>query len=337
MANSADLDSLAIELEDVQQAAERIRQYAHVTPVLTCDTLDRLAGRQLYLKCENLQKTGAFKFRGACNAVQSLSEEEASRGVITHSSGNHAGALASAAAARCIKAYIVVPEGTPQCKLDAIAGYGAQLEICAPGIEAREAACRRLQQATGAVFIPPYNYAPVMAGQGTVALELLKQVQGLDAIIVCVSGGGLISGIATAAKGLNPDITILAAEPSGRNDAADVAAALQAGHLVEIDPPDTIADGLKARMGTLTWPVIRQRVDGAIVVSEEDIVNAMQLCYERAKVVVEPSGAAALAAALNPSFQQDPRWQHLRRVGIILSGGNADLAGKGLWASFLRR
>eukprot|EP00884_Botryococcus_braunii_P014167 jgi/Botrbrau1/22751/Bobra.0132s0083.2 len=206
---------LNVNLEAIRKAAETISPYAHVTPVLTCSTLDMMTGRQLFFKCENLQKGGAFKVRGAMNSVMSLSEAEAARGVVTHSSGNHAGAVALAARTRGIPAYIVVPKGTPQCKLDAIQTYGGQIVQCEASMDAREATCAEIQAATGASFIHPYDYAPTICGQGTLALELLDQVADLDAVVVPVSGGGLISGVSVAAKALKPDIIILAAEPRG--------------------------------------------------------------------------------------------------------------------------
>ncbi|KAK9823956.1 hypothetical protein WJX72_006641 [[Myrmecia] bisecta] len=322
----------AASLSAIKEAAQRIAPYCHVTPVFTSSTVDSLLHKSVFFKCEVFQKGGAFKFRGACNSVFSLAEEEAQRGVVTHSSGNHAGAVALAAKLRGIPAHIVVPVGTPQCKLAAIETYSGRVVQCAATMDAREATCGRIQRETGAVFVAPYNYGPTICGQGTIALELLEQVQpALDAIIVPVSGGGMIAGIAMAAKSLQPDIVILAAEPTGSNDAADVAAAKQAGQLVPMAKPQTIADGLQGRLGDLTWPIVRDLVDGVITVSDQDIVAAMQICYERLKVVVEPSGAAGLAAAMSPQFLHHPQWQRLQRVGVILCGGNADLAAKGFW------
>ncbi|GAB4819160.1 hypothetical protein N2152v2_006206 [Parachlorella kessleri] len=209
--------------------------------------------------------------------------------------------------------------------------YGGQVTLCEPTIDAREAATAEVQAATGAVFIPPYNAKDTIAGQGTIALELLEQVPDLDAIIVPVSGGGMLSGIAVAAKALRPGILVLAAEPTGLNNAADVAASKAAGRLVPTPKPVTIADGLEARLGDLTWPIVRDLVDGVITISEEEIVAAMRLCFERMKVVVEPSGAAGLAAALSQHFCHDPQYSQCRRVGVILCGGNIDLAAKGFW------
>eukprot|EP00887_Chlorella_sp_A99_P006876 scaffold2.g6876.t1 len=307
-------------LSDIQEAAERIREGgsaagaggACVTPVF--------------------QRTGAFKVRGALNAVLSLSEAEAAHGVCTHSSGNHAAALSYAARLRGVPAHIVVPSNTPQIKRAAVESYGGRLVVCEPTIDAREAACRRVQEATGATYVPPYNDALVIAGQDTIALELLDQ---LDAMIVPVSGGGMLSGVAIAAKALKPGITVLAAEPCGRSGvAADVAACKARGELVRLDKPETICDGLEARLGELTWPIVRDLVDGVVVITEEEVVDAMQLCFERMKVVVEPSGAAGLAATL--ALTRSPAYAHLKNVGVILCGGNLDFAARGFWASFGR-
>ncbi|BDA40644.1 Serine racemase [Coccomyxa sp. Obi] len=325
----------AANLREIRAAAERIKPYAHVTPVMTCQTLDTLAGCKLFFKCENLQRCGAFKFRGAMNSVLSLSDEEAACGVVTHSSGNHAAALACAAKLRGIPAYIIMPTDAPQVKAHAVEGYGGLITWCEPSVDARESAAAAIQQKTGATLVPPYNYGPTICGQGTMALELLEQVPHLDAIVVPICGGGMTSGIAIAAKGLKPDIRIIAAEPTGLNDAADVAASIAAGHLVKCEKPITIADGLRGRMGDLTWPIVRDFVDEVVTVSEKEIVDAMQLCFERMKLVVEPSGAVGLAAVLSPQFQSScGRLQRdMKHLGIILSGGNVELAG--LWDKFL--
>eukprot|EP00873_Tetraselmis_striata_P041235 jgi/Tetstr1/461499/TSEL_006605.t1 len=323
--------SHSVDLPAVQAAAERVGHMVHRTPVMTCSTLDQMSGYELHFKCEVFQKSGAFKIRGACNAVMSLSEGEAAKGVITHSSGNHGGAVALAAKLRGIAATVVVPEGTPACKTDAIQGYGGKVVVCEPTMDGREKTCEELMASTGAVFIHPYNDPRVIAGQGTIALELLEQVHGLDALVVPVSGGGMISGIAVAAKALQPSIQIIAAEPLGRNDAADVQRCKAAGELLRFDRPETIADGLQGRLGSNTWPVVRDLVHPTVVtVSEAEIVAAMRLCYERMKVVVEPSGAVGLAAALSPSFPL-PKGS---RLGVILCGGNVDLAAKGLWEAW---
>lgn len=301
--------------------------------MLTCASIDArcgVAGRKLFFKCEVFQKGGAFKFRGACNSVALLSQEQAARGVVTHSSGNHAAALALAAKLRGVPAHIVVPEDAPRCKLDAVREYGGRLVLCAPTMDARERACAKVVEETGAAFVPPYDYGPVIAGQGTIALELLEQVPDLDAIVVPISGGGMISGIAIAAKALKPGIRVVAAEPRGANDAADAAAAKAAGARADGMPkPRTIADGLQARLGDLTWPVVRDLVDGVIVIDDAEIVAAMRLVMERMKVVVEPSGAAGLAAALSPAGAA--ALAGCARVGVILCGGNLDFGARGFW------
>eukprot|EP00878_Enallax_costatus_P028912 GHUV01031276.1.p1 GENE.GHUV01031276.1~~GHUV01031276.1.p1 ORF type:complete len:265 (+),score=81.39 GHUV01031276.1:165-959(+) len=236
----------AASLNDIKAAADRLAGKAHVTPVMRCSTLDKLTGHKLHFKCEVFQKGGAFKFRGAYNSVQHLSPEQASKGVVTHSSGNHAAAVALAAHMRGIPAYIVVPSNAPACKMAAVKEYGGQLFLCEPTMAAREGTCAEIAAETGATFIPPYDYGPVIAGQGTIGLELMQQVPELDVIVVPVSGGGMLSGIAIAAKAIKPDILIIAAEPSGSNDAADVAAAKAAGELVtDLPKPVTIADGLQ--------------------------------------------------------------------------------------------
>ncbi|PNW82207.1 hypothetical protein CHLRE_06g278101v5 [Chlamydomonas reinhardtii] len=325
-------DNYAASLEDIQAAQKRIAPFAHVTSVQTCSALNELAGgRQLFFKCEIFQRTGAFKFRGACNSVQLLSDEEAKKGVVTHSSGNHAAALALAAKLRGIPAHIVVPHTTPQCKVDAVRAYGGTLYFCEPTVDAREAKCAEVAATTGATLVPPYNYGPVIAGQGTIALEFLEQVPDLDALVVPVSGGGMISGIALAAKALKPGIKIIAAEPGGTNGGADVALSKMAGWVVPCAKPNTIADGLQGRLGDLTWPVVRDLVDCVVVVDEQEIVGAMRLIMERMKLVVEPSGAVGLAAVLSPAFGASAQTRGCKRVGVVLCGGNVDLGARGLW------
>lgn len=323
-----------ISLLRIQEAQKRLAGYAVFTPIFTSSTLSAIAGCELHFKCEVFQKTGSFKFRGAFNAISKL--PEAISGVVTHSSGNHAAAVALAARMKAIPAHIVVPWDTPKIKQAAVIAYGGKLVLCEPTIEAREATCNSVHESTGAVFIPPYNHADVICGQGTIALEFLNQVDGLDALIVPVSGGGMLSGIAVAAKSLTPSIKIIAAEPTGTNGAADVAASKKANVLVHLPKPNTICDGLQARLGSITWPIVRDLVDDVIEVSEEQVVEAMRLCYERLKVVVEPSGAAGLAAALQLRNCRYPA--DLRRVGVILCGGNVDFEGRmpgfwGAWAS----
>ncbi len=313
------MTTYAADLTAIRSAAIRIAFVAHVTPIATCTTLDRLAGRSLFFKCEHLQKVGAFKFRGASNAVLKLSDAEAARGVATHSSGNHAQALALAAKLRAIPAHIVMPSNASPVKRRAVEGYGARVVPCEPNLEARETTTAAVIAETGATLIPPYNHPDVIAGQGTAALELLEQAPGLNAIIAPVGGGGLLTGVAIAAKSINPAIRIFAAEPKGADDAARSKAA---GELIPQKSPRTIADGLLTSLGNLTWPVVRDLVERVITVSEEEIVAAMRLAWERAKLLIEPSAAVAVAAALSEEFRG---LDGLLRVGVILSGGNVNL------------
>lgn len=309
----------AAALEDVQAAAARIARFAHRTPVATCATLDALAERRLFFKCEQLQKGGAFKFRGACNAVRLLPDAVAARGVATHSSGNHAQALALAARLRGIPATVVMPRGAPRVKRGAVVGYGARVLECPPTLEARETTLAEVVRRTGAAFVPPYDHPHVIAGQGTVALELLEQVPELDALVAPVGGGGLVSGLCVAAQGLEPRLRIFAAEPAGADDAARSKAR---GELVPQTDPHTLADGLRTGLGALTWPIVRDRVERVVTVSEGAIVEAMRLLWERAKLLVEASAAVALAAVLSEEFRT---LGGIERVGVVLSGGNVDL------------
>jgi len=313
------MTSYAADLAAIQAAAEVISGLAHVTPIASCHTLDRIAGRALFFKCEHLQKAGAFKFRGACNAVRKLSTQVARRGVVTHSSGNHAQALALAARLREIPAHIVMPSNASPVKRRAVEGYGARVIECEPNLTARETTAATVLAETGGTLIPPYNHPDVIAGQGTVALELLEQTNRLDAIVAPVGGGGLISGICVAAKAIQPSIRIFAAEPAGADDAAR---SMTAGQLIPQTAPKTIADGLLTSLGDLTWPIIRDQVEQVVTVSEEEIVRAMRLAWERAKLLIEPSSAVALAAVLTDGFR---KLDGLDRVGIVLSGGNVNL------------
>lgn len=309
----------AADLAAVRAAAQRIANVAHRTPVVTCATLDGLAGRKLFFKCEHVQKVGAFKFRGACNAVLQLPDAVATRGVVTHSSGNHAQALALAARLRGIAAHIVMPSTVSAVKRRAVEGYGGRVITCAPTRESREATAAQVAAETGATFVHPYDDPQIIAGQGTVALELLEQIAGLDAIVAPVGGGGMISGICIAAKALQPGIRIFAAEPAGADDAAR---SLAAGTLVPQTDPRTIADGLLTSLGHLTWPIIRDHVERVVTVNEAEIVAAMRLMWERAKLLIEPSAAVAVAAVLTEEFG---RIAGLQRVAVVLSGGNVDL------------
>ena len=308
---------MTIALTDIQQAAERIKPYTHLTPVLTNESLDRKVGTQVYLKCENMQKVGAFKFRGACNAVYSLSDEEAKRGVCTHSSGNHAQALALAAKMRGIPAYIVMPNNAPQVKKDAVAGYGGQITFCEPTLDARESTLAKIANETGANMVHPYNDERVIAGQGTAALELLDSIPDLDAIITPVGGGGLLSGTSIAAKGLKPNIRVIAAEPEMADDAYR---SMQEGKIIPSQNPKTIADGLLTSLGTLTFPIIQQNVEQIITVSEQGIIDSMKFIWERAKIVIEPSAATVIAVLWEKKIDLSSL-----KVGVILSGGNVDL------------
>jgi threonine dehydratase/serine racemase len=307
----------AANLATVREAKERIASFAHRTPIMTSRTMNVLSGRELFFKCEMFQRVGAFKFRGACNAVMRLDENAASRGVVTHSSGNHGQALALAAKLRGIPAHVVMPEGATATKSEAVLGYGARIEWCAPNLAAREETAARIVRETGATLIPPYDHSDVIAGQGTIALELAMDVNDLDAVIVPVGGGGMVSGIALAMRELSPQVKVIGAEPKGADDAAMSKAS---GALVPQTNPHTIADGLRASLGELTWPVVRDVVDRIITVSEDDIVNAMRLVFERMKLVIEPSAAVAVAVALSRELSRD-----LRRVAVVLSGGNVDL------------
>jgi threonine dehydratase/serine racemase len=313
------MQTYAVNLEDIRAAARRIAGQAHQTPVMTGATLDRLAGRSLFFKCENFQKVGAFKFRGACNAVRKLPEEAAGRGVVTHSSGNHAQALALAAQMRGIPAYIVMPSNASPVKRRAVEGYGGRVIECAPTLEARETTAASVLTETKGTLIPPYNHPDVIAGQGTAALELLDQVPGLDAVIMPVGGGGLMAGVALAVKGLNAAVRVFAGEPRGADDAAR---SKEAGRLIPQTAPKTIADGLLTSLGDLTWPVLRDQVERVVTVGDEEIVAAMRLMWERAKLLVEPSAAVPVAAVLTDDFKA---LDGLQRVGVVLSGGNVNL------------
>ena len=313
------MTTYAADLEDVCAAALRIAGLAHQTPVATCATIDRIVGRHVFFKCEHLQKVGAFKFRGACNAVMKLPDELAARGVVTHSSGNHAQAVALAARLRGIEAHIVMPSNALAVKRRAVEGYGGRVVECEPTLEARETTAAAVIAETGATFIHPYDHPDIIAGQGTGALELLDQIPQLDAIVTPVGGGGLLSGTCIAAKGLNPAIRIFAAEPLGADDAAR---SMAAGRLILQTGPDTIADGLLTSMGDLTWPIIRDHVERVVTVSEGEIVAAMRLAWERAKLLIEPSAAVAIAAVLSDEFKA---LAGIESVGVVLSGGNVDL------------
>jgi threonine dehydratase len=304
-------------LADVREAAARIAPWAHRTPVLTSASLDRLLGASLWFKCENLQRAGAFKFRGAMNAVSKLSPAELERGVATHSSGNHAAALALAAQIRGARSFIVMPRTAREVKKRAVAGYGGEISFCAPTLDARETTLQRVLAETGCVAIHPYNDLDILAGQGTAALELIDDVPDLDTVIAPVGGGGLLAGTAIAVSELDPRIRVIGAEPAGADDAYR---SLQAGHILPSVDPRTIADGLLTSLGELTFPVVRDRVESIVTVSEQAIIAAMRLVWERMKIIIEPSSAVPVAALLEKREQVGGR-----RIGVILSGGNVDL------------
>jgi threonine dehydratase len=304
-------------MTDVLEAAARIAPYAHVTPVLTSRSLDAEAGATLHFKGEHLQRAGAFKFRGACNAVFALDADAATRGVVTHSSGNHGAALALAARLRGIPCHVVVPEGAVQAKLAAIARAGANVHRCAPSMAARMATCAQVQTATGATLVHPYTDPQVIAGQGTAALELLTTVPDLDALVVPLGGGGLAAGSALALQALAPQAQLYLAEPEG---AADGARSFARGTLDHDVVPDTVCDGLRGTLGDINFALLRAAGAQVLTVADAQTLAAMRLLWTRCKQLVEPSSAIALAAVLTHR-------QHFagRRVGIVLSGGNVDL------------
>lgn len=322
----------AADIESISKAHTRIKPYVHVTPVLSSETLNLMAGKRLFFKCECFQKGGAFKFRGASNAIFSLNDEQAAKGVVTHSSGNHAAALALAAKLRGIPAYIVIPKNAPKCKVENVKRYGGHVIWSEANMQSREETANKVLHETGATLVHPYNDGRIISGQGTLSLEFLDQVPQLDTLIVPISGGGLISGVAIGAKSINPAIRVLAAEPKGADDAAQSKAS---GRVITLAQTNTIADGLRASLGDLTWPVVRDLVDDIITVEDNEIVEAMRNCYEILKVAVEPSGAIGLAAVLSDSFKRNPALKDTRNIGIVLSGGNVDLGV--LWESLNNR
>jgi len=308
---------IAVDLATVRAAHARILPHVHRTPVLTSRSLDAAMGATLFFKCENLQKVGAFKARGACNAVFSLDDAEARRGVITHSSGNHGAAVAWAAARRGIPAWVVMPENSAEVKKAAVQGLGAAVRYCAPTLAARDTTCAAVQAETGALLIHPFDDWRVIAGQGTAALELLEEIPDLDAILTPVGGGGLLSGTAIAARAIKPSIAVYGAEPAGADDAWR---SLQSGHIVPQTDPRTIADGLRSSLGVKTFAVLSKLVDAIGTTSEPAIVQAMRLAWEKLKLIIEPSSAVPLAALLERKLPVAGR-----RVGIVISGGNVDL------------
>lgn len=303
--------------EDMLAAHERIMPYIHRTPVLTSSYLDDLTGAKLFFKCENFQKAGAFKVRGASNAVFGLSEADAARGVCTHSSGNHALSLSYAAGRRGIPCNVVMPRTAPQAKKDAVRGYGGLITECEPSTSSREAVFADVQAATGGNFVHPYNDHRVIAGQGTCSRELMEQTDGLDMVVAPIGGGGMISGTCLTLSTLAPEVQIIAAEPEQADDAYR---SFKAGHIIADDAPDTIADGLKVPLKDLTWHFVSNHVTDILTASEDEIIDAMKLTWKRMKIVIEASCAVPLATIL----KNKDRFAG-KRVGVIITGGNVDM------------
>lgn len=313
-----DLNGLIVPtFDDVLAAHERVKPYIHRTPVLTSSYLNDLTGAELFFKCENFQKAGAFKVRGACNAVFGLSDEMAAKGVATHSSGNHALSLSYAAGRRGIPCHVVMPRTAPQAKKDAVRGYGGQITECEPSTSSREAVFAEVEARTGAEFVHPYNDPRVIAGQGTCSRELLEQVEGLDAVVAPIGGGGMISGTCLTLSSIAPGVEVFAAEPLNADDAAR---SFRAGHIIADDAPETVADGLKVPLKELTWHFVSGHVKDVLTATEDQIVDAMKLIWKRMKIVMEPSSAVPLACIL----ANRDRFRG-RRIGVIVTGGNVDL------------
>ena len=306
------------DLNTIIQSAKRIEPYIHKTPVYKSGNLNNIVKAKVFFKCENFQKAGAFKSRGAINAVFSLSENEIKKGVCTHSSGNHAAALSRAAKLRGSKAYIVMPENSSQVKIAAVKNYGGIITFCKPNLKSRETTIEKIKQDTGSVEIHPYNDYRIIAGQATAALELIENTKHLDVILAPIGGGGLMSGTALTTHYMSPETTVLAAEPEGANDAYQ---SFIKKEFIPSENPQTIADGLLTSLGSLTFPIIMKYVDDIITVSDKSIIMAMKLIWERMKIIIEPSSAVPFAAIL----ENVSKFRN-KRVGIILSGGNVDLS-----------
>ena len=304
-------------IQDIREAHERIKPYIHRTPILTSTALNEISSSSLFFKCENLQKAGAFKARGATNAILSLSDEDAAKGVATTSSGNHGAALAKAAQIRGIPVTVIMPHDSSKVKFEAIKEYGADIITCEPQHDSREASLEKHVAETGATVIHPYNDERIITGQGTAGLELMEDHPDLDAVIAPVSGGGLLSGTALAVKGINQETKVYGAEPDGADDAYR---SFRAGKIIPNETVNTIADGLRAQIGTITFPIILENVEGIVTLTETEIVDAMRLIWERMKIIVEPSSSIALAAVLKEKSTFEGK-----QTGIILSGGNVDL------------
>ena len=314
---------MEISVQEIIEAHERIKPFIHKTPVLTSKTLNKITGAELFFKCENFQKIGAFKIRGGMNAVLSLPKEQQQKGIATHSSGNHAQAIALAAREVGTKAYIVMPDNSPKVKVDAVRGYGAEIFFCEPNQQAREKTLQEVVERTGAEFIHPYNDYRVITGQATCAKELIEEIPGLDAIIAPVGGGGLLSGTALSTHYFSPSTNVYAGEPEG---AADAVLSFKSGKIEKAPYVKTIADGLLTTLGDKTFSIIKQYVKDIFTVSDEEIIAAMRLVYERMKIVVEPSGVVTLAAVM-----KNRELFAGKRVGIIFSGGNVELRKLGEW------
>ncbi len=304
-------------LDDMKTARERVTPYIHRTPVLTSEFLNKLTGAELFFKCENFQKAGAFKVRGACNAVFGLPDDMLEKGVATHSSGNHALSLSYAAGRRGIPCHVVMPRTAPQAKKDAVRGYGGIITECEPSTSSREEVFARVEAETGAEFVHPYNDPRVIAGQATCSAELIEQVENLDAVVAPIGGGGMISGTCLTLSNLAPSVKIYAAEPEMADDAAR---SFRAGHIIADDAPETVADGLKVPLKDLTWHFVQNHVTDILTASEQEIVDAMKLIWKRMKIVMEPSSAVPLATIL-----KNKETFAGKRVGIIITGGNVDL------------
>ena len=314
---------MEITKQHIEEAHKRIKPFIHKTPVLTSMTINKISGAEVFFKCENFQKIGAFKIRGGMNAVLSLSAEKRKKGIATHSSGNHAQAIAYAAREVGTKAFIVMPDNSPKVKVDAVKGYGAEIFFCEPNQQAREKSLQDVVDKTGAEFIHPYNNYEVITGQATCAKELIDEIPSLNFILAPVGGGGLLSGTLLSAHYFSPTTTVYAGEPEG---AADAILSLKNGEIEKAPYVKTIADGLLTTLGDKTFPIIKQYVKDILTVSDEEIIVAMRLIYERMKIVVEPSGAVTLSALLRNKDLFTGK-----RVGIILSGGNVELKKLGEW------
>jgi len=302
---------------DIERASQRLQGLAHRTPILTSTYFNHRTGAELFFKCENFQKVGAFKFRGACNAIGALAPEQGRRGIVTHSSGNHGQAVALAARLKGYPATVVMPDNAARVKIEAVRSYGAEIVFCEPTTPARAATVEQLLAERGGVFIPPYDHPDVIAGQGTAAKELLEDVPELDLVIAPVGGGGLISGTAIAVKHMRPGCRVIAAEPANADDAAR---SFRSGRIEPVATTTTIADGLRTSLGELTFAVIQAQVDDVVTVSETAIIDAMRQVWERMKIIIEPSCAVPLAAILEGAVAVSGK-----RVGIIITGGNVDL------------